>query len=897
MCAKADDPLTINQNFRALNIGVAAADGSGLQGLVIFHFLGYTTSHSASRVSGIVCEEAWEALDNVDDVDCLSEPFAGGAIYNVTFKQWPIEPMENNFFSHTGNPGLTNFTCDVSGASSTSGAPVECNITNLVSDDVTEYEYCGRRGQCDFTSGTCYCIDGYEGSTCTASSYAESGSNTLPGVDIHAAGNDYVGDLFKLSTDKSSASDFTFMKIIADDEDLLSIRGDGLLSIAQIDVTTYGATVSAGGLTILTDGAKIEDGGLQVSSTALDDPVLHIVGDGESFTDALLRVDSVRSEDANYWFARFNTAYDVTDGSYDVNVFSIRGDGYTKIEGELHVNNVTSVHSLELTGAGFTINQGGLHIIEDGATIYDGGAEIRNNNLTVLRAYHNDAFRDKDNGTVFSVESSADFTRDINLIEAIMDADSAYTPETVFRVNGLPRTYIDQGGLDVIGGITVSSAGINITAGGLWVSSGGVHVQGGNLIIDNDVVAEGTIITAGLTSTASFTIAAGSMTASAGTLTVAGITSTGAITGTSSLATAGLTTSGSITISAGSITASSGTLSVAGITSSNAITAQTTFSAAGLTSTSSLTVSAGSLTASSGTLTVAGMSSAQAITGTTTLYAAGMESTAAVTAATTIYGAGIHSSAAMTAATTIYGAGIHSSAAVTAATTMYAAGVASSASLTVSAGSLTASSGTLTVAGMSSAQAITGTTTLYAAGMESTAAVTAATTIYGAGIHSSAAVTGTSTLFVAGMESTAAITAATSVYAASVTSNGVVSATSFSTTSDVRYKTNVTSLQARANRLLELKGVSFRWRDETHFDNETHFGFIAQEVEDVFPEIVRENTQGMRSLQVDAVGPLLVEALRLLQHRVMSLENMLESTMLTLGDISARVSQLELQIR
>ena len=821
MCAKSDDPLTINQNFRALNIGVAAADGSGLQGLVVFHFLGYTTSHSASRVSGITCEEAWEALDNVDDVDCLSEPFAGGAIYNVTFKQWPIEPMENNFFSHTGNPGLTNFTCDVSGASSTSGAPVECNITNLVSDDVTEYEYCGRRGQCDFTSGTCYCIDGYEGSTCTASSYAESGSNTLPGVDIHAAGNDYVGDLFKLSTDKSSASDFTFMKIIADDEDLLSIRGDGLLSIAQIDVTTYGATVSAGGLTILTDGAKIEDGGLQVSSTALDDPVLHIVGDGESFTDALLRVDSVRSEDANYWFARFNTAYDVTDGSYDVNVFSIRGDGYTKIEGELHVNNVTSVHSLELTGAGFTINQGGLHILEDGATIYDGGAEVRNNNLTVLRAYHNDAFRDKDNGTVFSVESSADFTRDINLIEAIMDADSAYTPETVFRVNGLPRTYIDQGGLDVIGGITVSSAGINITAGGLWVSSGGVHVQGGNLIIDNDIVAEGTIITAGLTSTASFTIAAGSMTASAGTLTVAGITSTGAITGTSSLATAGLTTSGSITISAGSITASSGTLSVAGITSSNAITAQTTFSAAGLTSTSSLTVSAGSLTASSGTLTVAGMSSAQAITGTTTLYAAGMESTAAVTAATT----------------------------------------------------------------------------LYAAGMESTAAVTAATTIYGAGIHSSAAVTGTSTLFVAGMESTAAITAATSLYAASVTSNGVVSATSFSTTSDVRYKTNVTSLQARANRLLELKGVSFRWRDETHFDNETHFGFIAQEVEDVFPEIVRENNQGMRSLQVDAVGPLLVEALRLLQHRVMSLENMLESTMLTLGDISARVSQLELQIR
>ena len=231
--------------------------------------------------------------------------------------------------------------------------------------------------------------------------------------------------------------------------------------------------------------------------------------------------------------------------------------------------------------------------------------------------------------------------------------------------------------------------------------------------------------------------------------------------------------------------------------------------------------------------------------------------------------------------------GIYSTGAITTATTFSATGLASTASLTVSSGSITASSGTLTVAGMTSAQAITGTTTLYAAGVESTAAVTAATTIYGAGVHSSAAITGTSTLFSAGLESSAAITAATSIYAASMTSSGSIAATSYSTTSDARYKTNVTSLEHRANRLLELKGVSFRWRDETHFDNETHFGFIAQDVEDVFPEIVRENSQGMRSLQIDAVGPLLVEALRLLQRRV----TILKEERVTL---KARLSHLEL---
>ena len=79
MCAKADDPLTINQNYRALRIGVFSADGSSLQGTVIFQFLGYTTSHSASHVSAVTCEGAWEALENVEDVDCQSENSGAGS--------------------------------------------------------------------------------------------------------------------------------------------------------------------------------------------------------------------------------------------------------------------------------------------------------------------------------------------------------------------------------------------------------------------------------------------------------------------------------------------------------------------------------------------------------------------------------------------------------------------------------------------------------------------------------------------------------------------------------------------------------------------------------------------------------------------------------------------------
>jgi len=271
---------------------------------------------------------------------------------------------------------------------------------------------------------------------------------------------------------------------------------------------------------------------------------------------------------------------------------------------------------------------------------------------------------------------------------------------------------------------------------------------------------------------------------------------------------------GGLLIEAGGITVNSGGLTVSNV---------------GIASTGSITVTTGSITASSGTLTVAGIRSSGAITSTTSFSAAGLVSTASLTV----------SAGSITASGgTLTVAGIYSNGPITNANTFSAAGLTSTASLTVTAGSITASGGTLTVAGIASSAAITGTTTLYA--------------------H--------------GIESTAAITSSTSLFANSITSTGSIAATSYTTTSDGRYKINVTSLRNRANRLLELNGVSFQWRDISGFDNETHFGFIAQEVESVFPEIVRENSLGVRSLQLEAIAPLLLEAFRALNQRVSVLE-------------------------
>ncbi|GMH52061.1 hypothetical protein TrRE_jg10043, partial [Triparma retinervis] len=49
---------------------------------------------------------------------------------------------------------------------------------------------------------------------------------------------------------------------------------------------------------------------------------------------------------------------------------------------------------------------------------------------------------------------------------------------------------------------------------------------------------------------------------------------------------------------------------------------------------------------------------------------------------------------------------------------------------------------------------------------------------------------------------------------------------------------------------------------EKNFDNHTHYGFIAQEVEEVLPEIVGTNELGYKSIRYIGFTSLLVEALK-----------------------------------
>ena len=107
-------------------------------------------------------------------------------------------------------------------------------------------------------------------------------------------------------------------------------------------------------------------------------------------------------------------------------------------------------------------------------------------------------------------------------------------------------------------------------------------------------------------------------------------------------------------------------------------------------------------------------------------------------------------------------------------------------------------------------------------------------------------------------------------------SNDVVAFSS----SDIRFKENVTPIQDALFKVQQLQGIEFDWKPltkeekKTLHDNEGHdVGVIAQEVEKVLPEVVQTRESGYKAVKYEKIVPLLIESIKELTKRVEELEN------------------------
>jgi hypothetical protein len=102
-------------------------------------------------------------------------------------------------------------------------------------------------------------------------------------------------------------------------------------------------------------------------------------------------------------------------------------------------------------------------------------------------------------------------------------------------------------------------------------------------------------------------------------------------------------------------------------------------------------------------------------------------------------------------------------------------------------------------------------------------------------------------------------------------SNDVVAFSS----SDKRWKTNIVNIDSSLSKVSKINGVYFDWIEDEpiHGNKGKDYGVIAQEVEELFPEMVTTRDNGMKAVKYDRLIPVLIEAVKELNMKIKTLEN------------------------
>jgi hypothetical protein len=106
----------------------------------------------------------------------------------------------------------------------------------------------------------------------------------------------------------------------------------------------------------------------------------------------------------------------------------------------------------------------------------------------------------------------------------------------------------------------------------------------------------------------------------------------------------------------------------------------------------------------------------------------------------------------------------------------------------------------------------------------------------------------------------------------SLTGNGnALLAGTLTQSSDWRLKNNIQPINNVLQKINEVRGVYFNWKDENRSQNK-QIGFIAQEIEKVFPELVNTDSKGFKSVAYANMSAVLLEAIKEQNQRINALE-------------------------
>jgi hypothetical protein len=105
------------------------------------------------------------------------------------------------------------------------------------------------------------------------------------------------------------------------------------------------------------------------------------------------------------------------------------------------------------------------------------------------------------------------------------------------------------------------------------------------------------------------------------------------------------------------------------------------------------------------------------------------------------------------------------------------------------------------------------------------------------------------------------------IQAESITLKGSMTAKDFTATSDQRLKENITPFNS-TNSILNLPIYTFNFKE----DKEKHIGCLAQDLQKLYPELVKTGEDGYLSIKESKLVYLLLDEIKKLENRISQLE-------------------------
>ncbi len=94
--------------------------------------------------------------------------------------------------------------------------------------------------------------------------------------------------------------------------------------------------------------------------------------------------------------------------------------------------------------------------------------------------------------------------------------------------------------------------------------------------------------------------------------------------------------------------------------------------------------------------------------------------------------------------------------------------------------------------------------------------------------------------------------------------------------SDIRFKENITPIDSPLNKITKIGGYTYDWKEENKIEHGyegNDVGVIAQEIEEVLPQLVQTRESGYKAVKYDKLVALLIEGIKEQQSQIEELTN------------------------